>query len=201
MKRLPLPAKALLVLTLIWAVAFGLMWIAGYWEVSPEKITAALRDHPLEDASGLVRVEDASKAEARLVFIDEIAEKVRKLNHAQRRELRLDDTAQEFYRKLADEEKAHFVKSTLPSGFEEFMKALNAMDKDERRKFVEKSIAEMEENNDDREFARLQKQDPKLMDTLINEGLKAYYNDASAGAKLDLAPLMEEMQRRAQHME
>ena len=201
MSRLPRPAKALLVLAAIWAVAFGVMWAAGYWEVTPEKISASIKEHPLKDASGLARIEDPAEASLRLEFINEIASQVQKLNHEQRRQLRQDAAAQQFYRNLADDEKAHFVKATLPSGFEEFMKALNAMDKEERRKFVEKSIVEMEENNDDEEFDRLKRQDPKLMETLINEGLKAYYSEASAGTKLDLAPLMEEMQRRAQAME
>ena len=201
MKRLPLPAKALLVLALIWGVASGLMWLAGYWKITPEKISASIRANPLEDASGRARIESAAVAAKRLEFINEVAGKVQKLNHAQRRKLRQDPDAQNFYRRLSDEEKAHFVKATLPSGFEEFMKALNSMDRDERRKFVEKSIVEMEENNDDEELDRLTERDPELINSLIEEGMKAYYNEASAATKLDLAPLMEEMQRRAQQME
>ena len=88
MSRLPRLAKLLLALALIWGIAFALMWVAGYWEVTPEKISAQIRENPLSDASDLVRIEDAAEAKKRLAFIDEIADQVRKLNHAQRRRLR-----------------------------------------------------------------------------------------------------------------
>ena len=42
---------------------------------------------------------------------------------------------------------------------------------------------------------RLEEADPEIADKITQAGLKAYYEDANAETKLDLAPLLEEMQR------
>jgi hypothetical protein len=38
-------------------------------------------------------------------------------------------------------------------------------------------------------------EDPELAEKMADAGLKAYYSDASVETKIDLAPLLEEMQR------
>ena len=42
---------------------------------------------------------------------------------------------------------------------------------------------------------RLEEADPGVAEKITEAGLKAYYEDASAETKIDLAPLLEEMQR------
>jgi hypothetical protein len=43
---------------------------------------------------------------------------------------------------------------------------------------------------------RLQKEDEKVFENVVEKGLGAYYEEATAETKMDLAPLMEEMQQR-----
>jgi hypothetical protein len=43
--------------------------------------------------------------------------------------------------------------------------------------------------------ARLEEADPAIAEKITEAGLKAYYEEANAETKLDLAPLLEEMQR------
>ena len=40
--------------------------------------------------------------------------------------------------------------------------------------------------------------DEKMGQRVADEGLKAFYSDADSGTKLDLAPLIEQMQRNLQ---
>ena len=47
-------------------------------------------------------------------------------------------------------------------------------------------------------MARLEREEPEVYNRIVNEGLEAYYREASAETKRDLAPLMEEMQRQMQ---
>ncbi len=43
---------------------------------------------------------------------------------------------------------------------------------------------------------RLQKEDEQVFHAVVEKGLGAYYQDANSDTKLDLAPLMEQMQQR-----
>ena len=40
--------------------------------------------------------------------------------------------------------------------------------------------------------------DPKINEHFINQGMRSFYKDASPDTKLDLAPLIEQMQRNLQ---
>jgi hypothetical protein len=52
------------------------------------------------------------------------------------------------------------------------------------------------ENPDDRNMERLRREDEQVFENVVEKGLGAYYEEASAETKMDLAPLMEEMQQR-----
>ena len=43
---------------------------------------------------------------------------------------------------------------------------------------------------------RLEEEDKKVFENVVEKGLGAYYEEANADTKMDLAPLMEEMQQR-----
>ena len=44
----------------------------------------------------------------------------------------------------------------------------------------------------------MEEDDKEIFDKVVNSGMRAYYQEADADVKLDLAPLMEEMQARMQ---
>jgi len=50
----------------------------------------------------------------------------------------------------------------------------------------------MRENREER--GDLEERDPEIVEKIAEAGFKAYYTEASAETKIDLAPLMEEMQ-------
>ena len=81
--------------------------------------------------------------------------------------------------------------------FKSVMKAFNQMPRDERRKLVDQAMKDMQrEQPDGRNMERLKKEDEKVFETVVEKGLGAYYEDASTETKMDLAPLMEQMQQR-----
>jgi hypothetical protein len=58
-------------------------------------------------------------------------------------------------------------------------------------------MGDMKRNNpDDRNMERLKQDDQQVFETVVEKGLAAYYEDASTETKLDLEPLMEQMQQR-----
>ena len=77
------------------------------------------------------------------------------------------------------------------------MKAFNKMPREERQKLVQQSMNDMKKSeNDDRNMKKLKEEDEKVFETVVEKGLGSYYQDASAETKMDLAPLMEQMQQR-----
>lgn len=106
----------------------------------------------------------------------------------------------EFFRSLTPTEQGQFLEQTLPSGFRQMMEALNKMKPEKRKQFVGRALDEMkkEEGQDLPEGAieSLDANARKIMD----QGLKSFYTEASADTKMDLAPLIEQMQKNLQGM-
>ena len=71
------------------------------------------------------------------------------------------------------------------------------MDREERKRVVAQAQRDMQRNTvDDQNMRRLEEEDEKVFENVVEKGLGAYYEDASAETKIDLAPLMEQMQQR-----
>jgi hypothetical protein len=73
------------------------------------------------------------------------------------------------------------------------MQSFNEMDREERKKIVERSLRRIRENQGEGD-RNLETEDPEIVEKIAEAGFKAYYSEASAETKIDLAPLMEEMQ-------
>jgi hypothetical protein len=73
------------------------------------------------------------------------------------------------------------------------MQALDQLPPEERRKFVEQGLREIEDGKTKEEMVRAQELGSNLLERISNEGMRAYFDKASADTKLDLAPLMEAM--------
>jgi len=73
------------------------------------------------------------------------------------------------------------------------MQSFNEMERGERKQIVERSLKRMQEQNGGP--GRIEEADPAVAEKITEAGLKSYYEDASAETKIDLAPLLEEIQR------
>src|SRR5690606_22272625 len=83
------------------------------------------------------------------------------------------------------------VDLTIRESMGKFMEALDALPPDERKKFVEQGLRDVEEGRTEEEMLRARELGDDLLETISSEGLRAYFEKASADTKLDLAPLME----------
>ena len=76
------------------------------------------------------------------------------------------------------------------------MHAFNEMTPEKGREILKQAQQELEEQDGGQLRAgRLKDDDGEVYERIVKDGLRAYYQDASAETKLDLAPLMEEMQQ------
>ena len=161
---------------------------------TPEKVVGLMENSPwLVNENVVVSEKERQKR------LDEIVAQVNLLDFEQRRRLREDGDAasNRFFNSLSAAEKSQFLQKTVEHHFKSVMKAFNQMPQEERRRLVEQARRDMQKNNvDGQNMDRLREEDEKVFETLVDKGLGAYYEDASVETKMDLAPLMEEMQQR-----
>lgn len=184
----------LLALVAIWGAVAAVMNATDKHTSTPEKVL-----NLMAGASWLQEgASDLSEAERRKQMEATIAQ-MNLLDFDQRRQMREDgqDVSDRYFNSLSKEEKSYFLEQTVEQHFKSVMKAFNAMSPDDRRKAVERARADMKRNQgDQRGMERMQKEDAQAFEKMVEKGMGAYYEEASAETKMDLAPLLEEMQQR-----
>lgn len=179
--------KGLAAIALVWALAWGLMRWAGAARATPEKVVAFVEANPLS------AIEDPDE---RLRVIGQLADMLNALDPADLRELEeraVADPRREAFEGMTPEEQLFFLERRVGRAFQQMMQSFNDMDREERKRIVDRSLKQMREDRG--RPARLEETDPEIAERITEAGLKAYYEDANAETKLDLAPLLEEMQR------
>jgi hypothetical protein len=183
---------ALFALALIWAAVGAVMRATESHTSTPEKVNALMATAPWLDGP--------PSAEAdRKKYLDTVIANVNCLDFEQRRSMREEgrEVGQRFFESLTKEERARFLEETVEHHFKSVMKAFNQMPREERQRFVRQAMNDMNRNQPDgRNMDRLKQDDEQVFDRVVDKGLGAYYQDASAETKMDLAPLLEQMQQR-----
>jgi len=183
------------VLALVWGLVWGVMTVTGVFRETPEKVVAYIESHPLSEE------EDTDK---RLKIIGTLADKLNSLDHIQINDFRGDpernrERGEDFFGNMTPEEQHFFMEKRIGKAFNQMMNAFNDMERSERKQLVERTLKRMKDDEGERvQLERLEEADPEATEKIVNEGLRAYYQEASAETKLDLAPLMEQMQRNLQ---
>jgi len=193
MRRKRLIIQAVLALALVWALVVGVRAVAGKQRVTAERLAGAIEEAALADWSALELPLGNAEAEQREARIREIAGLVNRLDFAEREKTRDERIGEAFFRRLSGPEKELFVDLTIEKSMETFMRALDALPADDRRRFVEEGLREIEDGRTEAEMQRVRELGDDLLTRISEEGMKAYYEDASADTKLDLEPLMRAM--------
>ncbi len=183
---------AVLAIAAIWGAVASVMGLTEKHTSTPEKVHELMAAAPWFENSEL-------DAESRRKYLDEVIAHVNRLNFDQRRQSREGDPniGQRFMDSLDVHERHRFIEQTVEQHFKSVMKAFNQMSREERQRVVAQARRDMQRNTpDDDNMRRLQQEDEKVFENVVEKGLGAYYEEANAETKMDLAPLMEEMQQR-----
>ncbi len=190
--------KGLLVLAVLWAGVLGIRSLAASKKVTAASIHGTVSSVNFEDWSQ--ETGSQARAEQREKQIRGIAEMVNQLDFAEREKNREMRTNESFYRKLNARERNLYVDLTVVESMSRFMQALDQMPEHQRREFVEKGLKEIQAGRTEEEMARAMELDQSLLLKISQEGMRAYFDKASADTKLDLAPLMQAMNEVMQGM-
>jgi hypothetical protein len=183
--------KALAVLALVWLAVWGVRGFAGLRKITAERLEQRVQGAGFADWSDKDAPDESAEGKRRLKKIGEIAEMVNRLDFQEREKNRRSRSGEEFFRKLSTSEKNLFIDLTVMESMNRFMEALDAMPPEQRRKFVEQGLREVQEGRTEEEMARAKELGPDLLEKISQEGMRAYFEKSGAETKLDLAPLME----------
>jgi hypothetical protein len=183
--------KALAVLAVVWLAVWGAREFAGSKKITAERLDQHIKSAGFSDWSDQETPPDAAEARHRDSELREIAGMINRLDFQEREQNRRSRSGEEFFRKLSPSEKNLFIDLTVMESMNRFMEALDAMPPEQRRRFVERGLQEIEEGRTEEEMARAKELGPDLLEKISQEGMRAYFEKSGARTKLDLAPLME----------
>ncbi len=190
MSRRNVILRAVLVIVFVWAVVWAIRSYAGSRKITAERLNREIAAANFADWSGN-ETPDAAEAKNREKKLRDIASLVNGLDFQEREKNRQNRSGEAFFRKLSPKEKSLFIDLTVMESMNRFMEALDSMPPEQRRKFVEQGLKEIEQGHTQDEMARAKELGSDLLDKISKEGMRAYFEKSSADTKLDLAPLME----------
>lgn len=179
------------VLGVIWALVWAVVsWSSGR-KATPEKVTGLIEEGDFEDWSKLDPSSfSQEQKEARLKRLDEMGEVLSQLDIRERKQLDEEGNLTDLFSRLSKEEELYFVNLILTKNVERLMETLDDMDAEEREQFVQRGVREMTDGRGAEVLARLKKDNPEILNEVIKQGFKAYFQGASASTKMDLLPFM-----------
>ncbi len=198
MARREVMIKAALVLIAVWACVWAVRAYAGSRKITAARVDQEVASANFADWSGQTSPPDPAEAHRRDGEIRKIADLVNRLDFQEREKSRDNRSGEAFFRKLAPGEKGRFIDLTIVESMGRFMESLDAMKPDQRRKFVEQGLKDIQAGRTGADMARADELGADLLDKITQQGMKAYFEKSSADTKLDLAPLMNAMNEQMQ---
>jgi hypothetical protein len=183
----PFRLKALLALAGFWLVVGVVIFLARSAKATPDSLMAYTEQHPVAGQG----------ASAREKIIENVAKDLNQLSYEDRRQMRMSKRLDQFFKSLDPAEQSRFLDLTMPTGFRQMMDAFNKMDPLKRKQMVAHALADMRRQAENGEQLPPKEDDPN-MQKIIDQGMHSFYSDASAETKMDLAPIIEQIQKNLQ---
>ncbi|WP_411846812.1 hypothetical protein AAFN60_04625 [Roseibacillus persicicus] len=188
MNRWSLIVKVAGGLVALWIVVYGIKALVAPHQATPERIEELVAEANLEDFSQYGDLPNDEVTRQRRESLEKVASVVNRLDLSGQEEAR--DTLEGLWDKLSASERRQFVDLTMES-FTRFFEALDALTPEARRDFVERGFRELEDGTTERRLEKMMAKDPKIMERIAQNGMKAYFENASAETKMEMAPFLK----------
>lgn len=176
----------------IWLiVATGIYWSRSL-RPTPEKISNYLT------VSGNL---DNLSADKRAALIDRVASDLNRMDIEQRQQLRRGQSPfDDFFAQLTPPERSAFLDRTLPEGFKQMMIAFNKMKPEQRQRIIRRTLDDLDKTEAEGMRPADRALETEQTQKIINKGLDSFYNDANADVKMEMAPVIERLQKVMQNL-
>lgn len=188
MNRWSLIAKLVGGLLALWLIVFGVKALLAPHQATPERINELVAEAALEDFSKFGDLPNDETTQQRYQAMEQVASVVNRLDLSGQEAAR--GTLEGFFDKLAASERRQFVELTAES-FNRFFEALDALTPEARRNFIERGLRELEDGTTEGRMKMVMEKDPEIMERIAQNGMQAYFDNASAETKMELAPFLK----------
>ena len=184
------------------AIAIMVIWVAALAAYNRARNATVTADkvRAYVESTDLARLSGAERARA----IDRLAAMLNGLSTEERQKAQIERTAGRWFQEMTEEEKAHFIEATMPTGFKQMLTAFEQLPEEKRRHAVDDALRRLKEakakvQTDGNIAGAPGTNGPVLSEELQAKiraiGLKTFYSQSSAETKAELAPVLEELQR------
>ena len=177
--------KTAFALAAVWAFAFGTI----HWLRASKPTAASITAYFSHVNLAVESARDRGR------ILQRAADQLNDLSFDDRQTLQRSGVTRRFFNTLTPDEQIKFLDATLPVDFKQLMEMFNKMEPAKRKEFVDHALEEMKKHEGE---ARPTGVDEQISQRVVDQGLKSFYKDADSDVKLDLAPLIEQMQRNLQ---
>jgi hypothetical protein len=183
-------------LAAIWSGVSIVMSATDKYVSSPEKVGALFDNPPWKSGQ-------KPAPAARQTYLDELVKYYLLLDVQQRQALREADPGNTkfglFMLDLTESERKRYLSAVIESEMRPVMNAWKNISKEERRTMMTSARAKMRRDGRDvGALDRLLAADERVFEKLIDGDIASFYQSADDQGKLNLAPLMEELQAKIQ---
>lgn len=183
--------QAALALALVWSAVAATTAAMNARIPTAEKLLVRVADEPLSEGTRREVVERVAAEYVRLPFLE-------------KRALRAPEAGgrfEKFLARLSGEEKSLFVERALPRGFRELLDGFGKMDERDRQRNLERSRRELLENlGDSPAKMMIEAAGPALLQQIAEKGLGPFFDALPPDVKLQMLPMIEQMQNNAQQL-
>jgi len=172
-------------LAAVWIVAGAVIWLVRGQRMTADKTIAYLKVHPL----------NSLPADERRQVIAEAADRVNRLSFDERQRFRNNGEQHRWFEQLNEAERRQYIEQTLPKGVKQTMASFNEMPRQKRKQIVNRALTDMERLRGEIETPEaLLLLSDETVRRVVEEGIKSCYSNANEDTKLDLQPLLEQIQ-------
>ena len=183
-----------LLLTAIWAGVAVIMHETDDLVSWPGKVQELVEQAPWLSGEKVAE-------EKRRTYLAQVIMNYQRLDVGQRKSLREDaqEPLDKFFASLTEEEQKEYVNRTIEPLFEIIDRGLKVMPVEDRKRLIGRMRGDLKSlRGNDSEGDRLAEQDRKFMEDLMADDPLLFLRQASVKQKLELAPVLEDMQGRVQ---
>jgi hypothetical protein len=183
------------------AAASFLAWV-GYAITTGSRMTAD-KVTQYANATDLTGLSSSARAEA----LRQLEDMINRLPPAERRKWRRDGAWKKWFDEMTEIEKGHFIETTMPSGFKQWLEGFDSLPADQRQAYIDTLVTHLKETHQlmtDREPGQTNSaygtNAPPALSVELQKrartiGIKTFYTESSAETKAELVPFLEELQR------